>query len=96
MTDAPSEDTFTQRGFRHTLPVKGTYGGKVKVYESSAASEPHVWVAAEDADGHEVCVHLTIDDAVSYATNILRVCQMHYQLRWAAEEEEEEEARDER
>lgn len=87
MTDDQSGDTFTQRGFRHTLPVNGTYGGKVKVYESSAASEPHVWVAAEDEDEREVCIHLTIDDAITYATNILRVCQMHYQLRWAADEE---------
>jgi hypothetical protein len=35
-----SDDIITDRGFRHSPPVVGTYGEAAKVYESSAASGP--------------------------------------------------------
>jgi len=75
-----SEDTITDRGFRHTKAVDGTYADtRVKVYESSAASEPCVWVSASDS-GEDVAVHLTVESARTFAANIIRVCDLHYQV----------------
>lgn len=80
------EDKITDRGFRHTPMIPGTYGGGVRAYESSAASGPHVWVLAEcyaDANnqtGHiEAMVHLPVEDARLFADDINRVCDRHYQ-----------------
>jgi hypothetical protein len=35
------------RGFRHYEPIKSTYGHRIRVYESSAADAPHLWVNIE-------------------------------------------------
>jgi hypothetical protein len=35
---------YSDRGFAHWPPVGGGYGAEVKVYESSAAAGPHLWV----------------------------------------------------
>lgn len=50
------------------LALAGTYGGSVRVYGSSAAAAPHVWVEAEGLDRMtgphvSVPVHLTLADA---------------------------------
>ncbi|AVP67345.1 hypothetical protein [Prescottella equi] len=59
------EITTTPRGFhRYGTPVATTYGHTVDVYESSAASGPHVWLAVESGEttspGH---VHLNEEQA---------------------------------
>jgi hypothetical protein len=33
---------------KHYDPIFGAYGGEIRVYESSAASHPHIWVAIEE------------------------------------------------
>ena len=74
-----AEDTITDRGFRHAPPVAGSYGGEARVYESSAASAPHVWVGVVDHQDGDAAVHLTLEAALEYAENIVRVCRLHYQ-----------------
>ncbi len=39
--------TVTDRGFKHFHPIPTTYGHVVRVYESSAANRPHVWLNIE-------------------------------------------------
>lgn len=46
-------------------PIKTSYGHTINVYESSAASAPHVWVAVSESrevDGHNA--HLTLEQAI--------------------------------
>lgn len=71
-------DWITNRGFRQTEPIPGLYGGTVRVYESSLATQPALWVAVDDTP--EGTIHLTVEDARRLAENILRVCDLHYQL----------------
>lgn len=37
----------SDRGFVHWTPVEDTYGHEVKVYESSAAEEPCMWLSVD-------------------------------------------------
>ena len=49
-----------RRGFhQYGRPVVCTYGSKVEVYESSAASGPHVWLSIDAAAWHEVRDHVS-------------------------------------
>lgn len=63
--------TRSQRGFeRYGQPVDTAYGHKVSVYESSAASAPHVWLSVEHEGGnsfspHSARAHLTLDQAAA-------------------------------
>lgn len=80
-------DIITNRGFRYVEPVKATpgYDGLVRVYESSAASRPCVWISADPSDMVVgTTVHLTVEDALMFAEDIIRVCRNHYQ--WAGPE----------
>lgn len=45
MKTEETEIEYTQRGFARTGPVEDSYGGQVKVYESSSAREPHIWLS---------------------------------------------------
>lgn len=50
-----TEPNYSGRGFAHWEPVESTYGGEVRVYESSAASGPHIWINVSGEchlDGH--------------------------------------------
>ena len=50
--------TENARGFHiYGEPVETGYGHTVSVYESSAASGPHVWMRVNGADG-DVCAHM--------------------------------------
>ena len=47
----PLEIQVTNRGFHeYGQPVICTYGSEIRVYESSAASGPHVWLKVKCAD----------------------------------------------
>lgn len=35
---------LSERGFAHWEPVETTYGSQVRVYESSAAAGPRLWI----------------------------------------------------
>ncbi len=41
------EFTTSDRGLKHYKPIEDTYGATVSVYESSAASAPHIWVSID-------------------------------------------------
>lgn len=91
MTDQLPTDTelshlvprVTDRGFKHLPAIDGAYGGTVRVYESSAADAPHVWLGAvcDDAPTHpktEVVLHLTAGDAVRLAEQLRYLVVNHH------------------
>ena len=66
----------SERGFAQFPEVECSYGSKVKVYESSAASGPHLWLnvdsrpwanpehfAYKDNFAAQASAHLTLDQA---------------------------------
>lgn len=81
MSDATDEmpHTVTARGFKHMEMVAGDYGGGVKVYESSAAEAPFVWLQAVDGEGNEAIVHLSEGTAELLARQIEWLVAHHYQ-----------------
>ena len=87
MSDEPNV-TVTDRGFQHMDPIPGTYGGEVKVYESSAASGPHVWLNTwsyenpnTQSDRVEATVHLRLVDAERLRDQLSYLIDNHYQVR---------------
>jgi hypothetical protein len=82
-----SEYMVTDRGLTHMRPVPSEYGGEVKVYESSAAEGPHIWLQAtapvnlNEPDGptHEVPIHLTAESAWRLAEQLRWLVEHHYQ-----------------
>lgn len=75
MESAPRPDievTTSQRGFLgYGDPVLTTYGHEVRVYESSAADAPHIWLGIEHdgaRSGIQACramAHLSIEQAIA-------------------------------
>ncbi len=63
--------TLTERGFAHLPAIPSEYGAEIRVYESSAADGPHIWLNAtapanlNDPTGPtvEAPMHLTADNA---------------------------------
>ncbi len=56
---------YTERGFTDYADFKDSYGAHVRVRESSAASEPKVWIFVDnrpvtDTNG---AIHLTVEQA---------------------------------
>lgn len=74
------EVTRTDRGFQHLPPLAGTYGDAVRVYESSAASGPHIWLSAESGDdGEGTVVHLSAEAAWRLSEQLQLLVREHYQ-----------------
>lgn len=80
--------SVTDRGFQHLPPITGAYGGTVRVYESSAASGPHLWLAVTedgsarlDGETTEAHSHLTVEAAGHLADQIRWLIDHHYQTR---------------
>lgn len=81
-------DDQSGRGFTHLPPMPSVYGGTTRVYESSAASAPHIWLATEcpanlnEPDGPtiEAVSHLTVENALLLADQIVNLVASHYQL----------------
>jgi hypothetical protein len=68
----------TDRGFKHYPPIRTTYGHDVKVYESSAAESPHVWLAVVGAT--ESCeAHMSVEQAERVRDAIDAAIRNHYQ-----------------
>jgi hypothetical protein len=84
--------TMTNRGFLHLPPIEGFHAGrpdgKVRVYESSAASGPHIWINVEGnyvtpefvQRGVDVSIHLPLEDALKLAEQIKWLVRSHYQI----------------
>lgn len=86
MSDERTDVTVTDRGFQHMAPVPGTYGGEVKVYESSSAMAPHIWLnvwSYADVNNRtgreEATVHLTLEDADLLRDRLGHLIENHYQ-----------------
>lgn len=80
--------TTSGRGFQQGDEIPSQYGGYIKVYESSAASSPHVWARIEcpadlnDPQGPtvEAVAHLTLENAKELRDQLSRIIGNHYQL----------------
>jgi len=80
--------TVSDRGFRHAEPISSEYGGEIRVYESSAADGPHLWVRTKcpedlnkpDGPQIEAVAHLALHDALWLASQIISLAANHYQL----------------
>lgn len=86
MSDELTPET-TERGFKRFAAIPSEYGGEVRVYESSAASGPHVWlnaaapVSLNEPDGPQVQapIHLTAENARLLGQQLLHLADNHYQ-----------------
>lgn len=77
-----TERTYSNRGFAQHQPIKCGYGGEIRVYESSAASAPHIWVNITESErlaGRDAAVHLTIDAARQLVLDLTDLIENHYQ-----------------
>lgn len=81
--------TFSERGFKHLEPIETTRHETVRVYESSAAMEPHIWlrITVELApDGYSYVdpgvghAHLTLDQAKQLQDQLAYLIEHHYQV----------------
>lgn len=66
--------TTSDRGFQYLPALPGANGGNVEVYESSAASGPHIWLKATESP-----LHLSAENAVKLAEQLVMLVQSHYQ-----------------
>lgn len=80
---------LSDRGFKQYEPVRTAYGHDVTVYESSAASSPHLWLRIEESDEshrmgmHEEAgnmgAHLTLEQAAEIRDQLDAAIKNHYQ-----------------
>lgn len=79
----------TDRGFKHYEPIKTDYGHEIRVYESSAATRPCIWLSVEltEEESHgsgiapcEARAHMTIEQAEMVRNAIDAAIKDHYQL----------------
>ncbi|WP_328856883.1 hypothetical protein OG579_16945 [Williamsia herbipolensis] len=79
----------SERGFElYGSPVATTYGDVVSVYESSAASGPHIWLRTQrpgDADNDEVtqAAHMSVEQATAIRDRLTLAINRAGE-RWAA------------
>jgi hypothetical protein len=84
--------TTTDRGFVHFDPIPSTYGGAIRVYESSAASGPHIWVDIKSPaklqevhpppDGMTAgTAHLPLEQAIMLRDQLNWLIDNHYQMK---------------
>lgn len=67
------------RGFA-AMPLLLLAGGaRVRVYESSNADGPHVWLHAMDGPAEEARVELTAEEAWRLAEQLMTLARNHYQ-----------------
>jgi hypothetical protein len=72
--------TTGDRGLKRSMPaIPGDCGGSVRVHESRAAMEPHVWLAATGLGGREVFIHLTAENAWKLAEQLQHLVRNHHQ-----------------
>lgn len=90
LVEATIEPEFevTDRGFKRLMPIGGTMGGRIRVYESSNAMRPCVWVATDELDDlsgpvdgpvHTSRIELAIEDIVVLRDQLDWMVRNHYQ-----------------
>lgn len=78
----------TDRGFIHHQEIESSYGGFIRVYESSAASHPHIWVRVKcpvdlnnpEGEMLEAVSHLTVENASILVAQLQHLLENHYQM----------------
>ena len=77
------------REFIHLNPVKTDYGSFVKIYESSAAEEPHIWLRITQPPAHpgalpeaEAVAHMSMEQAQAIHAQLGHMIQRTLE-RWA-------------
>lgn len=70
--------TETDRGLQHAPTITTSRGQTVRVYESSAAEDPCLWLAVGAHDS-ELFAHLSAEQAWKLADQIRHLVQHHYQ-----------------
>jgi hypothetical protein len=92
--DKPVEETpdvepaYNDRGFKHYAPIPSRYGGHIRVYESSLADSPHIWVMVTapvdlnnpGGETHEAPAHLALENAIRLRDQLTHLIDNHYQL----------------
>jgi hypothetical protein len=77
----------SDRGFTRLPAIPSAYGGESRVYESSTADYPHIWLAAKSpkdlnnpdtSEMNETVMHFRIEDAVALAEQLLLLARDHY------------------
>lgn len=79
--------TTTDRGFDHLPAIPSDYGGEVRVYESSSAKGPHIWLNATapvnlnqpEGPKVEALIHLSAENAWKLSEQIRFLVEHHYQ-----------------
>ena len=75
------EPIWTDRGFKHMPAIQGRDEDEVvKVYESSAADGPHVWLRVEEDRVSYASAHLTLEHAAELRDQLDYLIRNHYQL----------------
>lgn len=81
----------SDRGFKHGESILGDYGGSVRVYESSGASNMAIWIHTEeshDPNGSpypvpmETTLLLNLDKARQLRDQLDYLINNHYQLNY--------------
>lgn len=82
----PSEPTFSSRGFKHMDPITTERLETVRVYESSSAEGPHLWLNVEIApespykkEPGKSHAHMTIPQAEQLRDQLDYLIHNHYQ-----------------
>jgi hypothetical protein len=82
MTNEHLTTTTSDRGFDALPEIPGAYGGSIRVYESSAASGPHLWLNALErvgAEGTQATMHLSAENAWRLSEQLQKLVREHYQ-----------------
>lgn len=80
------KSTESDRGFKHLEEIVCSYGSGVRVYESSAASQPYIWLRVEQGKhgsslGEATAVaHLTLEQAIDLCGQLEWIIDHHYNV----------------
>jgi hypothetical protein len=75
-----TEPTISNRGFKHMDPVRNRNGGEVRVFESSNAILPCIWLSVTWMDMAEGSAELTLVDAEKLRDQLTYLIENHYQI----------------
>lgn len=72
------EHEVSSRGFKHMSTVEGTYPEPwdLRVYESSSAMAPHIWLAMSQGNH----AHMTLEQAEQLRDQLDYLISNHYQV----------------
>lgn len=78
---------ITDRGFAHLKPIpeRTRWGdgerGEVRIYESSSATEPCIWISVVEVGESAATAELTLKSAKKLAKQLRWLVKNHYQVR---------------